>query len=89
MRFDNGNDEMNEVLIVGRLEDDMKVVLQKLKCQNDVSEVYSPPRLVTVAEAAGLMGGFCLDIIAPAPDGSAWDFSKHHCRRRALQLVHS
>ena len=54
-----------------------------------MSEVYSPPRIVTVAEAAGLRGGFCLDLTAPAPDGSVWDLFRHHCRRRALELLQS
>ena len=44
---------------------------------------------MTVEEAAGMRGGFSLDLTAPAPDGSVWDFSRHHCRRRALELVQS
>ena len=67
----------------------MGVVRKKLGCPNDASEVYSPPRVVTDAEVAGLRGEFSLDLTAPAPGGSVQDLSKHHCRRRALELVQS
>ena len=67
----------------------MQVIRNKLGCRNDVSEVYSPPRIVTVAEAAGLRGGFSLDFTAPSPDGSVWDFTKLEMRKRALDLFRS
>ena len=41
-----------------------------------ISEVYSPPRVTTMAESMGLRGGFSLDLTAPGPDGRAWDFTK-------------
>ena len=78
-----------DALSAGALLGHVEVVRRKVKCSNDVSEVYSPPRIVTVAEAAGLREGFSLDLTAPAPDGSVKDFSKRHCRRRALNFVQS
>ena len=66
---------------------DMSVVRKKLGCKNDVSEVYSPPRIVTVAEAAGLRGGFSLDLTAPDCNGYVWDFSERDCRERARRLM--
>lgn len=88
-RWDQGEDAaMDALSAVARVEH-MEVVRRKLRCTSDVSEVYSPPRIVTVAEATGLRGGFSLDLTAPAPDGSVWDSSRHHCRRRAHELVQS
>ena len=84
-----GEDAAMDALDKGARMDHMKVIRMKLGCSNDVSEVYSPPRIVTVAEAAGLRGGFSLDLTAPSPDGTVWDFSRHDCRRRALELVQS
>ena len=50
-RHDAGEKAAKESLeIEGRLRD-MAVVRKKLGCKNDVSEVYSPPRIVTAAEA--------------------------------------
>ena len=66
---------------------DMAVVRKRVWCEHDVSEVYSPPRVVTIAEAAGLRGGFSMDLTAPGRDGKSWDFTKVEHRRRALALV--
>ena len=52
----------------------------------NIAEVYSPPRVVTVAEAAGLRGGFSLDLTVPY-QGEYWDFTKKSCRDRALDLL--
>ena len=65
----------------------MDVVRKKLGCKNDVAEVYSPPRIVTVAQAAGLRGGFSLDLTAPDPDGHVWDFSVQANRVRARKML--
>ena len=70
----------------GRLQG-MAVVREKLGCRNDLSEVYSLPRIVTVAQAAGLRGGFSLDLTAPDPDGYTWDFSRPSCRTKARELL--
>ena len=78
---DIGNLEQRQRLV------HMEVVRRRFGCKSDLSEVYSPPRIVTVAEAAGLRGGFSLDLTARGPDGHAWDFTKWSCRRRALELV--
>ena len=63
------------------------MVRKRFGCKSDFSEVYSPPRIVTVAEAGGLRGGFSLDLTAKGPDGQILDFTKWSCRRRALELI--
>ena len=88
-RSKHGRDEamaMRSLESQGRLRD-MEVVRRKLGCKNDVSEVYSPPRIVTVAQAAGLRGGFSLDLTAPGPDGERWDFSRAECGRKAIEMM--
>ena len=59
----------------------MAVVRKKMGGGVDVAEVYSPPRIVTVAEAAGLRGGFSLDLTTPYM-GERWDFTKKSCREK-------
>jgi hypothetical protein len=66
---------------------DMAVVRQKLGCDHDVSEFYSPPRVVNMARELGMKGGVSLDLTIPASDGYVWDFSRKHCRDRATQIV--
>ena len=40
------------------------------KTTNDVSEVYSPPRVIEVAEATGLRPGWALDLTVNRDDGT-------------------
>ena len=68
--FWDGERKANELLRQRRVREDMTVVRARLGCKADVAEVYSPPRIVTVAEAAGLRGGFSLDFTVKAEDGT-------------------
>ena len=70
---------MSAILSQGRSHEEMAVVRNKLNCKFDVAEVYSLPRVVTAAEAAGLRGGFSLDLTVPY-QGEYWDFTKKSCR---------
>ena len=65
----------------------MAVVRRKLGCDHDVCEFDSPPRVVKMARERRMKGGVSLDLIVPANDGYVWDFSRKHCRDRALQIV--
>ena len=67
---------------------DMAVIRQKLGCDHDVSEFYSPPRVVKMAKRLGMRGGVSLDLTVLASDWYVWDFSRKHCRDRATQIVH-
>ena len=66
----------------------MAVVRDKLGCQHDVSEFYSPPRVVKMARKLGMRGGVSLDLTVPASDGFVWDFSRKHCRDKTLEIIH-
>ena len=52
---------------------------------NDVSEVYSPPRVTEVAEATGLRAGWALDLTIKKEDGEPWDLSIPHNQVEALR----
>ena len=45
--------------------------------KQDVAEVYSPPRVLPVARADGLLGSLSLDIL------TGWDFNQEHLRNLA------
>ena len=42
----------------------------------DVSEIYSPPRVVHIAERVGMVGGSSMDITTKNTGGEVWDFSR-------------
>ena len=59
-------------------------------CPNhDVSEIYSPPRVVALAEEESLQGGWSLDLTQCNKEGKVWDFDlpemRDEARRRLRQ----
>ena len=53
-----------------------------------VSEVYSPPRVTSLAKRFGVRPGCALDLtVIDDHDGLPWDFNVAHKRERAMQLV--
>ena len=71
----------------GGAKRDMAVVREKLGLKHDVSEFYSPPRVVKMARKLGMKGGAPLDLAVPANDWYVWDFSQKHCRDNALEII--
>ena len=65
----------------------MAVVRDKLGCKHDVSEFYSPPRVVKMARKLGIRGGVQLGLTVPASDGYVWELSWKHCRDKLLEIV--
>ena len=53
---------------------------------NDVSEAYSPPRIVAEAEKQGLRPGFSFDLTRKDADGNDWDLSKQSMQEKALEI---
>ena len=68
-------------------EGDTAAIQAKHKCIVDVGEVYSPPRAVTVAEAAALQKGFSFDLTCKRANGKHWDFSLAHCCRDVIGRI--
>lgn len=52
---------------------------------NDISEVYSPPRIVKRAKMHGLRSGFSMDLTTNNLDGEPWDFNCPEMRRKAIE----
>ena len=64
-----------------------RIKFQSDKTTNDVSEVYSPPRVTEVAEATGLRAGWALDLTVNKPDGTPWDLSVEANKGEARKLL--
>ena len=51
-----------------------------------VAELYSLPRMATMAEKLGYKPGFSLDLTTCDADGIPWDLTKANMQRKALKL---
>ena len=51
----------------------------------DVSEIYSPERVVRAAKMMGLKGGISMDITTHDPRGRPWDFDVPEMRNQAVR----
>ena len=64
-----------------------RTIMQR-KGKNDVSEVYSPPRMIEVAESVGLKGGWAVDLTQVDPDdGMPWDLSIEAKQKKVMRKV--
>ena len=54
---------------------------KKLICGVDITEVYSPKRVIEVARKYGLTGDMAMDLI------TGWDFTRLTDRKRAFEYV--
>ena len=52
---------------------------------NDISGMYSPPRVVARASRHGLRPRFSLDFTTCTPDGEPWGCNHPHMRKRAIE----
>ena len=57
------------------------------KGENDVSEIYSPPRVTRFAHRHGLRPGWSLDLKTLKEQGEPWDFDIPSHRAQAIQLL--
>ena len=64
-----------------------KLKVSRKKASNDVSEIYSPPRITDVAESTGLRPGWALDLTVKSEDGTPWDLPIKENRIRAEKLL--
>ena len=66
-----------------------KVVKKTMRAagKNDVSEVYSPPRIAEAAAAIGLKKGWSLDVTINDEHGRPWNFADDEMRRKAMAKV--
>ena len=64
-----------------------KAYISNMECNTDISEIYSPPRITTVARRYGLRAGCSLDITTFDVDGRPWDFDDVEMRNRAIRKI--
>jgi hypothetical protein len=65
----------------------MKTMVGNLETGHMVSEVFSPPRVVTMARELGFAGGWSLDMTTVDDEGQPWDFNKPEMRDKERKLV--
>ena len=87
LRWNSDVEDFESKAAWGGAQNDMAVVREKLGCKHDVSEFYSPPRVVKMARTLGMKRGVSLDFTVPASDGYVWDFSRKHCRDKAMEMI--
>ena len=89
-RQDSWDEDWKKVSSEIKFENNLRTietVREMLNCSNDLSEIYSPPRIASTANRMGMRGGFSLDFTTPEADGYVWDFNKVECRNKAMKLV--
>ena len=64
-----------------------KTMLNMLINNMQVAEVYSPPRVVKMANEMGMRGGWSLDLTTTDEDGLPWDFNSIKMRNRATREI--
>lgn len=52
---------------------------------NDIGEIYSPPRIAARASRHGLRPGFSLDLTTRSHAGEPWDFNLTRMRFKAVE----
>ena len=62
-------------------------MLNLLKKQMQVAEIYSPPRVVEMANKMGMRGCWSLDLTTCDTDGQPWDLNGTKVRNRAIRKV--
>ena len=62
-------------------ENDKKAIESKV----DVAELYSQPRMVSMAQKMGFTTGFSMDILTQDEQGRAWDLSDPEVQKRAIE----
>ena len=66
----------------------MEAALERDGLASHVSEIYSKPRVTSMAEKMGLVSGMALDLTTVDPDdGKPWDFNIKDKRDKALKLL--
>ena len=58
-----------------------------LRHQMEVAEVYSPPRIIKMAQEIGLRAGWSLDLTTYDEYGRQWDFNNAQMRNAAVRKV--
>ena len=66
---------------------EMENVLRARGAHHAITELYSPPRIVPLAERCGLKAGYSLDLAVRGPDGHFGDFTRLGDRVKVWKLI--
>ena len=77
-------------MVLGVLSSLLKMNLaKKLSGNNDVTEIFSPPRICARARERGIRGGWSLDWMTADPiTGQKWDLRKQHVQNKVMMMLH-
>ena len=64
-----------------------EVLLFETESTNDISEIFSPPRIVVVAKRSGLTGGWSVDRLTEMSPGIKWDLTKPSHQNAVIDLI--
>ena len=68
--------------------EEMTKALDREGIRDPIMEVYSPPRVNSMANALGIASGLSLDLTENDPeDGTPWDFTRKEKRDKAMDMV--
>ena len=84
--------EFAEAQALNRLDEyakqlETEAIVRARGAHHAITEIYSPPRITTLAKQMGLQPGYALDLTSRAPDGRFWDFSKARDRLKCWRLL--
>ena len=72
----------------GAKECQLNQMMRKLMLERmEVAEVYSPPRITTMARKMGLRAGWSLDLSTCDEHGGPWDFNQKEMRNAAVRKL--
>ena len=67
---------------------ELKQVSRYMCCMGvDVTEIFSPPRVIKLAESYGLVPGLAFDLTTCDDDGQLWDFNVVERRQKAFDII--
>ena len=88
VKWDSDASQAMAQMLTDKAKQEMATVQAKLGCQNNVSDICSPPRGAEMARSLGMKAGVSLDLTVPASDGYIWDFSTKSCKDRCRENIH-
>ena len=87
-RPDEANMEwLDELAKIPGITCDTVLAFEPDEVPNDISEIYSPPRVVSIARRSGLRGGWSIDRLVEYSPGVKWDLSQRSHQLEVLSLI--
>ena len=55
--------------------------------QDDITELFSPPKVITIARRSGLQGNWAFDRLVERAPGEAWDLTKREHQIEVERII--